>query len=412
MKRLVTYASLLLLGMTSGWWLRDLTHTAGSPQPMTHASLKNTQAAMPSQSVLAESTRPAAAPLADTHSTPVRTAHRSPRTADFEQLLNEQAFKQAVAYYENALEIDDGYEALLRPSLQDYLNASVNTCTNSPFVELVELWLDAYYDDISILLLLAENQRLCSSPEEAARTLQIARTYAAQPGAQAAVTDALTRLITATDNNLSRQQDWIALLGFFEFLQAIDLSTDISQLRRAALYQTLGEYQRSQDLLSSLRDQDDRLDTQWTAALDQQWTKSTQHSSGNDLPEFTIALTRRGDHFLVSTLIGDANRVALMIDTGASVTTLSRKSFNKIDQSGFSYVGSRVFSTPNGMTQGDVYQAPSIALGNTELGASEVAVLDFESAEGVDGLLGMNVLRHYRFQIDQDNNVLQLKPRL
>ncbi len=120
-------------------------------------------------------------------------------------------------------------------------------------------------------------------------TLQIARTYAVQPGSQAAVTDALTRLITATDNNLSQQKDWIALLGFFEFLQVIDLSTNFSQLRRAALYQLLGEYQRSQDLLSALKDGDDRLDTEWTAALNLQWTKSAEHSSGNDLPAYAVA---------------------------------------------------------------------------------------------------------------------------
>jgi predicted aspartyl protease len=407
MKRLVTYTGVLFFGMALGWWLRDLAPQAGPPQPQARVSSTNKQAVMPSLSTL-----PAAGPSADAHSTPVRETNRSPEAADFEQLLNEQAFEQAVAYYENALEIDDGYQALLKPSLEDYLSASLYPCANSAFLELVELWLDAYYDDISILLLLAENQRLCSSPEEAARTLQIARTYAAQPGSQAAVTDALTRLITATDNNLSQQKDWIALLGFFEFLQVIDLSTNTSQLRTAALYQLLGEYQRSQDLLSVLKDRDDRLDTEWTAALNLQWTKSAEHSSGNDLPAHAVPLTRRGDHFLVSTLISDANRVVLMIDTGASVTTLSRRSFNQIDRSDFSYVGSRLFSTPNGMTQGDVYQATSIGLGNTRLGASEIAVLDFESAEGVDGLLGMNVLRHYRFEIDQDENVLYLRPRL
>lgn len=412
MKRLLTYAGLLFFGMATGWWLRDLTQHMASPQPQARISSQNTQAVTPSPSTLPASILPGAGPFTVKRSLPVRETSRPPAAADFEQLLNEQAFEQAVVYYESALEINDGYQALLKPSLHSYLSANIDTCTHSPFLELVELWLDAYYDDIPILLLLAENQRLCSSPEEAARTLQIARTYAAQPGAQAAVTDALTRLITATDNNLSQQKDWIALLGFFEFLQVIDLSTNLSQLRRAALYQQMGEYQRSQDLLSTLRERDDRLDTEWTAALNLQWTKSAEHSSGNGLPEYAIALTRRGDHFLVSTLIGDNNHVVLMIDTGASVTTLSRRSFDQINRSDFSYIGSRLFSTPNGTAQGDIYEATSIELGNARLGASEVAVLDFEPSEGVDGLLGMNVLRHYRFQIDQDKNILQLRPRL
>ena len=41
-----------------------------------------------------------------------------------------------------------------------------------------------------------------------------------------------------------------------------------------------------------------------------------------------------------------------------------------------------------------------------------IAVLDFESGNGVDGLLGMNVLRNYRFEIDQDRDLLRMSPRL
>jgi hypothetical protein len=37
---------------------------------------------------------------------------------------------------------------------------------------------------------------------------------------------------------------------------------------------------------------------------------------------------------------------------------------------------------------------------------------DFEPSDGLDGLLGMNVLRNYRFEIDQDKEFLYLSPRL
>jgi predicted aspartyl protease len=100
-----------------------------------------------------------------------------------------------------------------------------------------------------------------------------------------------------------------------------------------------------------------------------------------------------------------------MLDTGASVTILSRASFEQIDSGGFRYRGSRLFNTANGVTQGDVYRISSITLGNSRLGGVEIAVLDYESATGVDGLLGMNVLRNYRFEIDQDQDVLYLHAR-
>ena len=407
MKRLITSAGLVLAGMLLGWWLRDAAPSHLGPLQAKAPSIPtNTQVAMPSPA-LPLPIEPGAKPNA-----PLTTeATASPESARFEQLLHEQAFVQALAYYENALNIDEGYRVLLKPALEGYLQAGLHQCTGGAFVELVDLWLDAYYDDIPVLLLLAENQRLCSSPEEAARTLQLARAYAIQLGAQGRVNEAVSHLIATTDDSLSQQKNWIALLGFFEFLQVIDLATNGSELRRAALYQVVGEHQRSRDLLLQLREQDDGSNAQWTAALNQQWGKSATESGDNDPPAQAIPLTRRGDHFLVSTIIDDGSRVVLVLDTGASVTTLSRNSFKQIDSSEFRYRGSQLFNTPNGVTQGEVYQTSSITLGNTRLNAVEIAVLDYESADGVDGLLGMNVLRNYRFEIDQDQGVLYLHPR-
>jgi predicted aspartyl protease len=64
------------------------------------------------------------------------------------------------------------------------------------------------------------------------------------------------------------------------------------------------------------------------------------------------------------------------------------------------------------MTQGEIYHADSIQLGEIKIPDLEIAVLDFEPSDGLDGLLGMNVLRNYRFEIDQDKEVLYLSPRL
>ena len=39
---------------------------------------------------------------------------------------------------------------------------------------------------------------------------------------------------------------------------------------------------------------------------------------------------------------------------------------------------------------------------------TQIAVLEFDMNQGVDGLLGMNVLGQFRFQIDQENTQLLL----
>jgi predicted aspartyl protease len=70
-----------------------------------------------------------------------------------------------------------------------------------------------------------------------------------------------------------------------------------------------------------------------------------------------------------------------------------------------------LFNTANGITQGAIYQADQLSLGAYVLRDVKLAVLDFQQNQGIDGLLGMNVLQHFRFEIDQDRQVIRLQQR-
>ena len=124
-----------------------------------------------------------------------------------------------------------------------------------------------------------------------------------------------------------------------------------------------------------------------------------------------VPLTRRGDHYLLQAVLNDRHPVVLMIDTGASITSLSRASFARLGRTGFAHQGTRLFNTANGLARGDIYAIDSLAMGDISLSAGEVAVLDYTPSGEVDGLLGMNVLRQFAFEIDQDNARLLLQPR-
>ena len=67
-----------------------------------------------------------------------------------------------------------------------------------------------------------------------------------------------------------------------------------------------------------------------------------------------------------------------------------------------------MFRTAGGVAQGTVYSVPELTLGTYQLTDTQIAVLDFELKPGVDGLLGMNILGQFRFQIDQENASLLL----
>ena len=57
---------------------------------------------------------------------------------------------------------------------------------------------------------------------------------------------------------------------------------------------------------------------------------------------------------------------------------------------------------------GTVYSFPEVSLGAYLMKNIQIAVLDFDTNREIDGLLGMNVLGQFRFQIDQENTRLIL----
>ena len=164
-------------------------------------------------------------------------------------------------------------------------------------------------------------------------------------------------------------------------------------------------------LLLTLQQRDNKSNTVWTATLDQELSRISPQLEKPERPGHAVAVTKRGDHFLVEVTLNRMSTVKLLIDTGASLTTLSHSSFVDLPQANFNYRGSRMFNTAGGLTRGDIYRASSIELGEMQLNNIDIAVIDYPSASNVDGLLGMNVLRNYRFEIDQDDKLLHLQPR-
>ena len=330
---------------------------------------------------------------------PFQSAPPPPEPTDplrlLRQLLEAQDFPRAVALYEQVMQVDGELGGQLRQEIHSYLQACLEQCAAGVFVDLAEAWLGSYYEDVPVLLMLAQYQRRQGYPEEAATVLQLAMTYAYQPAQRDPVKAALRQLVTATDDDLSQQQRWIELVGFYELLDSIALSEPHYVLRQATLYRMLGEPGRARSLLLGLQASDDRLDPQWTQAVEVQLAAASPEPESPVAPLHSVPVVQHGDHYLVTAAVNGREQVCLMIDTGASVTSLSRESFETLGLANFDYQGSRLFNTANGLAQGEVYRAASLSLGRARMNDIDVAVLDFDAPPGADGLLGMNVLRNF-----------------
>jgi clan AA aspartic protease (TIGR02281 family) len=405
MRRLIIFTFIFGIGLAIGWQLHGIRDSAAAAAS---ASLSSAATDLPTATTADQLPHRSTAAPPDSS----RTEQKLFSSEEFLHLLNTR-FEAAIEAYSHNLGQNPAAAASLRPVFESWLRQCMSYCTTGDFYRKVDSWLHVYYEDIQVLLLLAEHQSAQGYPEEAAMTLQYASTYAYQESQRSAVTRALDALVVTTDQRLVASTRWVELTGFYELLDSIGLTQPEYQLRQALLYQQLGELSSARALLLTLAAADQYGDEAWRERVQAAIGASTpsEPAAVAALTETNaVPLQRLGEHYVLEVNINNT-ALTLLLDTGASMTTLSRAGFAKLESSKLQYLGRRLFNTAGGVTSGEVYQTRAITLGNNTWQQLDIAVLNYPTAAGVDGLLGMNLLRNYRFQIDQDQLLLYLQPR-
>lgn len=408
MKALLGNGLILGIGIWLGWMLRDFVITPTAPQePLLSAAIVSNPS---TEERTIDELSTAELPQLNTSS--AASASESVVSAgELQNLFSDGLFEEAATYYDDALRQDSSAQIELRPVVMQFIKSCSSSCATGDFIELVEVWLSLYYDDIDVLLLLADFQSKEQHPEAAADTLALADQYAHEPGGKVRVQQALAKLTASTDKRLAGENRWIELVGFYEYLQALGQQRPAFELRLALLYLSHDEPRRGHALLLKLQEEDDGSDPQWSERLALILEQPEPEVVSAPIPANAVPLRVLGNQFLVDVQLNERETVTLLIDTGASITTLTSDSFNALQRQDFGLLGSRMFSTANGFTRGDVYRSRSLRLGENRLDNTNIAVLNYRPPNGVNGLLGMNVLRNFRFEIDQENALLHLRPR-
>ena len=127
------------------------------------------------------------------------------------------------------------------------------------------------------------------------------------------------------------------------------------------------------------------------------------------LGESAIPLLKLGVHYVVNGQFDPQSPVNLMIDTGASLSVLSQIAFDNLPN-WLNPIFSRQIemNTAGGIVNAQVYTFEQFQISGYRVKSIEFAVMDLDTMKNADGLLGMNFLKHFVFQIDQENNQLIL----
>lgn len=428
LRSLLFAALFLTLGLGTGWWLRGASEadqtetaptmvverTAGSERADPERQRRTT---LPSDSVrlrkeAPQSTEAANPRLADSDRSEASPQREAPNwEALLRDHLENRAFGAAIDLYQNVERQDLTSAERLRQIILEYLEGYLRAGDDLALTHLAEGFLSVHYDDIAVLMLLSRHQQQSGYWAEAARTFQLAFSYAeAQPGQRSRVAQAFDQFVHAMDQQLASEQRWQTLISFYETLEQLDLSRPPEQLRLGQLYLTHGETAAGRNLLERLTGHPS-VGAQASALLNNN-AASVQTERQPPPPVGSIPLQAIGSHYALPLTLDGRQQVRLVIDTGASITTLSQQAFDRVSASArFTELGPQLFNTAGGTSRGMVYRVDSLQIGEHRLTDVPIAVLDFNTPGNIDGLLGMNVLRNFRFEVDQDQEVLKLQPR-
>ena len=209
------------------------------------------------------------------------------------------------------------------------------------------------------------------------------------------------RLENLTKNelhSLSEQQNWQAIIEQTQIW--LDYQNDNSHF----LYSLAYAYYQQNDFISALTTLE-RMPRNNPLKTDVN-TLKTLINKAQSQDDF-IALTPYGAHYLISTELNSSIQTELMIDTGASITSLSSDVLSQLSPRPL-YLGDVIVNTANGQIKVKRYQIESFKVGMQIIYGFEV--LSIENTRG-QGLLGMNFLSRFKFNINQQTDELELSAK-
>ena len=222
-------------------------------------------------------------------------------------------------------------------------------------------------------------------------------------------------LIENTISALYNAGDWDMLAQFLEPLFQLNSSDQSLTLKLAEAYARQQKFTLMEDVLANLSATNAGARSLRQRFLPTPSSGSQESSEGptttQQEPVTRLALTRYGDQYIAETQILNRS-AALLLDTGASSTAISFELYRALRRfNQIKVIGLFDVRTAGGPIRSPLVQIDNMTLGPYELSNIGVFVMPEAAMQQADGLLGMNVLKQFHFQLDQTNAELLLTPR-
>jgi len=212
--------------------------------------------------------------------------------------------------------------------------------------------------------------------------------------------------------NLEKRGDKLGIKSLYQQVYKLHSNHPRFQLELAYAHLRLNETAKAERLLSALQ-YDPELGEVAQQALKRSREAQTAPqpeqspaplSNQNDL---VVPLVRAGNSFFIDTTVNN-RRTRLLLDTGASISALSKNLISRLKLSPTGQVIN--LNTANGTRQARLFRTKQLKLGDIQLDGLVVAEINLENNSGFEGLLGTDALNqidsNYSYLIDNSQNAL------
>ncbi len=273
------------------------------------------------------------------------------------------------------------------------------------YYELIHLFLQNFpYDPYFLYLEITDNLTRDDFTAVLASYYELRRNELPEDLSQV-LENQINRQLRRMVDRLSDVGAWDILATMLESLLGYDPENRYLLVSLANAYAEQGQFSMMEGILTYLPSDDKEI-----KRLRNLQRIRTRQETDDGIASEGISLSKDRDHYLVSALVDDSEEVLLMIDTGASTTVVNSTTFDRLRRYNPEFLGRYTVKTAGGRVRGTAFKFASLAIGEYKVEDIAIMVLPVEDLQA-DGLLGMNFLRAFRFQLDQENAQLFLWDR-